>query len=197
MSPEPASDTALLERFRRRRDEASFRALHAAVADGLWRFLARLLPRDDVEDAYQETWRRAVEGLDGFRGGSRAATWLGGIALNCARERLRAAGREAGRAALEPEELAAPAEGGGEAAAPFDGVPEGALEAAIAALPLGYRAVLLLHDVEGHTHREIAAALEIEVGTSKSQLARARRALRRALARPAAQTPEDAPWNAR
>jgi RNA polymerase sigma-70 factor (ECF subfamily) len=56
------------------------------------------------------------------------------------------------------------------------------LERAIAALPDGYRAVLVLHDIEGMQHEEIGATLEISSGTSKSQLHRARRALRALLA---------------
>jgi RNA polymerase sigma-70 factor (ECF subfamily) len=56
------------------------------------------------------------------------------------------------------------------------------LEAAIAALPDGYRTVLVLHDVEGFTHEEIGRRLEISPNTSKSQVSRARRALRAALA---------------
>ena len=52
------------------------------------------------------------------------------------------------------------------------------LERAISELPDGYREVLVLHDVEGYTHKEIAAMLGIEEGTSKSQLSRARRAMR-------------------
>jgi RNA polymerase sigma-70 factor (ECF subfamily) len=49
----------------------------------------------------------------------------------------------------------------------------------LAALPDGYREVLVLHDVEGLTHEEIGAALGIAAGTSKSQLFHARRAVRR------------------
>ena len=56
------------------------------------------------------------------------------------------------------------------------------LDRAIAELPRGFRQVLVLHDIEGHTHQEIARLLSIETGTSKSQLARARRALRKRLA---------------
>ncbi len=52
------------------------------------------------------------------------------------------------------------------------------LEHAVAALPPGYRAVLVLHDIEGMTHQELAARLGVAVGTSKSQLARARAMLR-------------------
>lgn len=55
------------------------------------------------------------------------------------------------------------------------------LERAIASLPPGFRQILVLHDVQGLRHDEIAALLDIAQGTSKSQLARARAALRRAL----------------
>ena len=52
------------------------------------------------------------------------------------------------------------------------------LERAIRELPDGYREVLILHDVEGLTHEEVGGRLGIDAGTSKSQLSRARRALR-------------------
>ncbi len=55
------------------------------------------------------------------------------------------------------------------------------LENAIAALPDGYRVVLVLHDVEGYKHEEISTLLDIDVGTSKSQLSRARKAVRQSL----------------
>ena len=55
------------------------------------------------------------------------------------------------------------------------------LERAVAALPRGARDVLLLHDVEGYRHEEIADLTGTSVGTSKSQLHRARRLLREAL----------------
>ena len=55
------------------------------------------------------------------------------------------------------------------------------LEAAVAALPPGYRTVLVLHDVEGYTHEEIGATLGVAPGTSKSQLFWARQAVRAAL----------------
>jgi RNA polymerase sigma-70 factor (ECF subfamily) len=55
------------------------------------------------------------------------------------------------------------------------------LDRAISALPDGYREVLVLHDVEGYTHQEIAALLDLAVGTSKSQLFHARRSMRAAM----------------
>jgi RNA polymerase sigma-70 factor (ECF subfamily) len=56
-----------------------------------------------------------------------------------------------------------------------------ALERAIGQLPMGYRAVLVLHDVEGYEHEEIARMLGIRVGTSKSQLHKARLKMRKLL----------------
>jgi RNA polymerase sigma-70 factor (ECF subfamily) len=56
------------------------------------------------------------------------------------------------------------------------------LHAAIDALPDGYRTVFVMHDVEGYTHEEIGQALDIQPGTSKAQLFRARAKLRAALA---------------
>jgi RNA polymerase sigma-70 factor (ECF subfamily) len=55
------------------------------------------------------------------------------------------------------------------------------LERAIALLPAGYRTVLVLHDIEGYRHAEIAERLGVSEGTSKSQLWSARRYLRRLL----------------
>jgi RNA polymerase sigma-70 factor (ECF subfamily) len=56
------------------------------------------------------------------------------------------------------------------------------LTAAIDGLPLGYRTVFVMHDVEGYKHEEIATALGVSSGTSKAQLSRARAKLREQLA---------------
>ena len=56
------------------------------------------------------------------------------------------------------------------------------LAQAIEDLPEGYRAVFVMHDVEGFTHEEIGRALGVQAGTSKAQLFRARAKLRQALA---------------
>ena len=107
-----------------------------------------------------------------FRGQSSLRSWLTGIALNRCREALRVAAR-APRAALE----AAPATASAAAA----GASRLDLERALAALPPGYREVLVLHDVEGYSHLEVAEILGVAPGTSKSQLSHARRALRERL----------------
>jgi RNA polymerase sigma-70 factor (ECF subfamily) len=64
------------------------------------------------------------------------------------------------------------------------------LDSALKQLPPGYRAVFVLHDIEGHEHEEIAKILGVAVGTSKSQLHKARMKLRRLLKK---QTPETVP----
>ena len=122
--------------------------------------LRRMVPVADAEDALQEAWLRAAGALARFDGRSRLRTWLVGIAINCARERLRA---RAGTSAVDPDELVLP---------PPSGDLRVDLERALLALPEGFRAVVVLHDVWGHDHAEIAHMLGIEEATSRSQLAR-------------------------
>ena len=57
------------------------------------------------------------------------------------------------------------------------------LSQAVAKLPRGYRTVLLLHDVQGYEHHEVARIMQLSVGNSKSQLHKARRSLRARLRR--------------
>lgn len=175
--PDPG-ERALVERFLRERSDAAFAPLYALCAPRLYGLIARLLGPGSrhVDDVFQDTWVRAIAALPDFRWRSRLATWVCGIAVNACREARRREGRDAGGddAALD----AAPA------APPFDRATRIDLERAIERLAPGYREVLLLHDVQGFTHDEIAALLGIEPGTSKSQLSRARAALRAALAAP-------------
>ena len=172
------TERALVERFLAERSDAAFAPLYTRCAPRVYGLIVHLLGPGSrhVDDAFQDTWVRAIAGLPSFQWRSRLATWICGIALNACREVRRREGREAG---ADPEALdAAPA------AAPFDRAERIDLERAIERLAPGYREVLLLHDVQGFTHDEIAALLGIEPGTSKSQLSRARAALRAALAAP-------------
>ena len=159
-------------------DEAAFRTLYRRHTPALYRLALRLGGGDEpwAEEVVQRTWIRAVEGLAGF--GWRAAfrTWLSGIAINCARELWR---EERNVFELESSgEAKVLAELGPDPGERVD------LERAIAALPPGSRQVLVLHDVEGFTHQEIAEMMGIEPGTSKSQLFHARRRMREYLDRP-------------
>jgi RNA polymerase sigma-70 factor (ECF subfamily) len=172
----PRSDALIDDRFLVRAflagDEQAFRELYRRFTPALYRIVWRLTGGrdDDAADIVQEVWLRASRRLATFRWEAALPTWLTSIAINCVRERSRRAH---------------------EAALPLtDEIPivrtdhrRLELEQAIQSLAEGYREVLVLHDIEGYTHEEIAGLLEIEPGTSKSQLFRARRALRAALSR--------------
>jgi RNA polymerase sigma-70 factor, ECF subfamily len=125
--------------------------------------------RQEAEDVVQESWIRAVGGLPRFAWQSSLRTWLCSIVVNCCREVWRASRQEL---VVEDVHVGVPAD---DIAERID------VAAALARLPTGYRAVLVLHDMIGYTHEEIAERLGIEPGTSKSQLSRARRAMRRLL----------------
>jgi len=164
----------LLDRFRAERDEASFRALYRAATPYLWAFARRLAALDDAEaeELVQETWVRAVERVGTFRGESAVRTWLGGVLVNCWRERRRGQWREVETLENGPIVAAEPLP---------ERVPTIDLERALASLPDSLRVVVVLHDLEGLTHVEIAESLGVPAGTSKRRLFDARRELRRRL----------------
>ena len=161
------SDHQLLDAFSRDRTEKAFLALYDRHAPAMYALARRLMGGEaQADDVLQDAWMRAITRLPQFRRESSLRTWLCGFVVNCCRERFRAPLFEevddhAGRL-LEPDLR-------------LD------LEAALASLPPGSRAIVILHDVEGYTHREIARALGIDEGASKSQLSRGRAALRRRL----------------
>jgi len=163
-------------------DEAAFRRLYAGHTPRLYLSLLRLCGgrEAEAEEILQETWIRAASSLASFRWQSALRTWLFGIALNAWREAARTKQRSGVSLESLPEEP--PARAGH---ASYDERLD--LELAVRRLPEGSREVFLLHDVEGHTHEEIAGMLDIVPGTSKSQLARAHAFLRRELARGEAQ----------
>ncbi|HET9441420.1 MAG TPA: sigma-70 family RNA polymerase sigma factor [Longimicrobiales bacterium] len=170
------SDRELVENVVVDGDERAFRELYRRHTPRLYQLVMRLTECEpDAEDVVQETWIRATEAAANFRWESSFGTWLTGIAINRFRELLRKRNRWP---ALTLEQVAEPA-----------GRPEGLsdridLEKALSLLPVGYRTVLVLHDLEGYRHEEIAEQLGIAAGTSKSQLFHARRYVR-ALLEPA------------
>lgn len=157
-------------------DELAFRELYRRHSPRLFQLVLRFVGgvEADAEDIVQDTWLKATERLGGFRWEASFGSWLSAIGLNVARENLRKRGRR--REVEWPEENEPPA-----AATPLERLEPMDLERAIAALPDGYRTVLVLHDVEGYKHDEIAQHLGVSIGTSKSQLFHARRAIRATL----------------
>jgi RNA polymerase sigma-70 factor (ECF subfamily) len=154
-------------------DELAFRELYRRHTPRLYQLMLRMMGSvPEAEDVVQDTWVRAIERLEQFRWESRLSTWLIGIGMNLCRDRLRRSTRR-GDVTLGGVDRTT---GSAHNEERID------LERAIAQLPLGYREVLLMHDVEGLTHVEIGERLGIAEGTSKSQLFFARRTMRRLLA---------------
>ncbi len=157
-------------------DVAAFEQLYRQHVGRLYGTILRLVGRDRAraEELTQEAFVRAWQKLASFRHESAFSTWLHRLGVNTALMDLRA------RRDDETTDDAALATAAG-GAVPFCAGERADLERAVAALPPRARAVLVLHDVEGFKHEEIAAELGMAVGSSKAQLHRARGLLRRAL----------------
>ena len=156
--------------------------LYETHAPRVYTVIRRLAGDDHLaQDLSQEAWIRAFEKLDLFRGEAAFGTWLYRLATNVALNRLR---RSARRGDVETE-------GGAPRSPPATDetvVNRRVLEQALDRLPPGYRRVLVLHDVEGWTHEEIASELGVSSGTSKSQLHKARARMRELIASPKERT---------
>ena len=161
----------------RAREPAAERALYDAHVDRVYRLAYRLAGDDELaRDFTQETFIRAFDRLHTFRGDSRFSTWLHTITTSVVLNGLRKTKRFRTQTTLEA------AEGISIGARSAEPDLKMRLHAAIDALPDRYRTVVVMHDVEGYTHEEIAETLGVEVGTSKAQLSRARAKLRETLA---------------
>jgi RNA polymerase sigma-70 factor (ECF subfamily) len=160
-------DGAAFEQLYRRHS----RRVYAVV----WRLAGGQAAR--AEDLVQESFIRAWQALPAFRFESAFTTWLHRLAVNTALMELRGRSgnedRETDDAMLEHIGTADTA--GQRVREQLD------LERAVATLPPRARAVLVLHDIEGWKHEEIAAELGMAVGSSKAQLHRARNLLRKRL----------------
>ena len=150
----------------------------------VWR-LARRLTKSEEEalDTTQEIFLRVWRGLPGFRGEAKLSTWVFQIAWNY----LRAHRRKTGRGLLVIGEDMDAAQEIVDSAADKGPDPErraqasellGRVEEALQRLPEHYRVVVWLRDGEDLSYQEIADALDVQIGTVRSRLARARVALR-------------------
>ena len=175
-SAAPAQDDdALLARRAASGDAQAFERLyrkHAGRVHGtLWRLCGRNHARAEelTQDAFVRAWRKLAE----FRHESAFGTWLYRLAVNVALMDLRSrGGNEDLEEPILEREFQEPQGSERRAELGLD------LERLVATLPPRARAVLVLHDVEGWKHEEIAAELGMAVGSSKAQLHRARGLLR-------------------
>lgn len=170
-----AGEDAALARRAAAADVAAFEQLYRRHHRRVHGVIARLVGHAGgrAEDLTQDAFVRAWQALPSFRFESAVSTWLHRLAANTALMELRARRsrplQDDDEGALEA--LSTP-DTAGHAVLGRD------LERAVATLPPRARAVLVLHDVEGWKHEEIAAELGMAVGTSKAQLHRARGLLR-------------------
>jgi RNA polymerase sigma-70 factor, ECF subfamily len=168
---------ALVERCRGG-DLAAFEELYRAHAGKLFSVACRMVGNPtDAEDLLQEIFLSAHRKLGGFRGESALGTWLYRLATNHCLDYLRS------RTARTNQLTDVLDEEPGYFQAGTPGLAEQTitkmdLERALARLPEGCRAAFVLHDVQGLEHREVAQALGIAEGTSKSQVHKARLRLR-------------------
>jgi RNA polymerase sigma-70 factor (ECF subfamily) len=176
------ADLALAERCRQDAPGA-FEQVYRQHAPRLFGLACRLVGRNEAEDLLQDIFLAAHRKMALYKGESSLGTWLFRLATNQCLDYLRS---KRARLSLLTDPIdddpRSPVTGSGAVLGVVDRLD---LERALAALPPGCRAVFVLHDVEGCEHREIADALGVSDGTSKSQLHKARMRLRTLLAAPA------------
>jgi RNA polymerase sigma-70 factor (ECF subfamily) len=129
-----------------------------------------------AEELAQEAFVRAWQKLGSFRGASAFSTWLHRVSVNVVLGHRRSTTRREARVRPLGDDL--PREVAGREAGTAESID---LERAISSLPDGARKVFVLHDMEGFRHHEVSSLMGIAVGTSKAQLHRARKLLRKAL----------------
>lgn len=138
---------------------------------------------DDASDIAQEAFLAAWRGLPSFRGDSGFATWLYRLTSNAAIDYLRRQKKQRGDISLDDEELGLDAVDTGPG--PQDAAERTEVRSVVAAglqeLSEGHRQVLVLREIQGLSYEEIADVLEVDLGTVKSRISRARSALRKIL----------------
>lgn len=154
-------------------DHEAFERLYRGHVGRICALARRMVGEDVAEDLTQEVFVRAWQKLPTFRGDAKFGTWLHRLAVNHLLSRRETERKRDARSVVGDglwESMAAPVRRS--SAEALD------LERALARLPGGAREVFVLYDVEGYGHEDIAGLMGISVGTSKSQLHRARMLLR-------------------
>ena len=167
------TDEELVRRYVRG-ERAAFGTLVERHERRVYNLAYRMLGRpEDAADATQDVFVICLRKLGGFRGRSAFTTWLHRVAANVCYETLRKRSRER----VTDEEIEPPPgpDHAEVTAAALD------VHRALQEVPEEFRAVLVLHELQGVPYEEIAEALGAPIGTVKSRLHRGRVALARAL----------------
>ena len=175
-------DDSDLEERLRRGDPRAFEDLVIAYQHRVFGVALRMLRnRSEAEEIAQEVFLRVHRAVEDFRGEAKLSTWLYAITSRLCLNRLASGER---RMAREGEESFERLRGDADPAAHVERVElEAALQRAITELPEERRIVVVLRDFEGLSYEEIAAALDLPLGTVRSRLHRARTDLKEKLER--------------
>ena len=157
-------------------DASAFERLYRTHVGRIHSLTRRMLGSHEADEVTQDIFVRTWQKLGQFRGDSAFSTWLHRLAVNVVIERRRTFAINRERVADDASALDFVTVAPARSDLTMD------FEHAIEQLPAGAREILVLHDVEGYKHREIASMLGIATGTSKRQLHRARMLMRRYLA---------------
>ena len=171
---DPAHERELVERCRRG-DEGAFQELVDRYKDLVFALIARTVQdRSRAEDLAQEVFLRIHRGLPYFRGEARLSTWIYRIVANvCVQDHARPAAAVAFDSVIGDPSVPDRQFGDLEL--------RDRLEKAIARLPANYRLLVAAHYLRGIQYEELAEALQLPLGTVKTQLHRAKQQLRRLL----------------
>jgi len=179
------SDEDLIRRFRQG-DQEAFADLVRRHERRVFNLAYRMIGRvEDAREASQDAFLSCFRNLDRFRGDSAFSTWLHRIAVNACYDIL----RRRQPIPFSDLELAEPPASPDHADAAVASVD---VQRALLEVPLEFRSVLIMFDLQGLPYEEIAQALGIPLGTVKSRLHRGRVAMGRALGTPDSPTPVQA-----
>ena len=162
-------------------DTSAFEELYSRHSRRVYSLCLRMTANTaEAEDLAQEVFIQLHRKVGSFRGESAFTTWLHRLTVNQVLMHFRRRGVRMEQTTDDgeaPQQIVV----GTENPSQMPVVDRIALDKAVSQLPPGYRAVFVLHDVEGHEHEEVARLLGCSVGTSKSQLHKARMKLRQLL----------------
>lgn len=172
-------DDELLARFRGG-DASAFDEIVARYERRVFSIAIRICRHhEDARDVTQDVFVTALRRLGEFRGDAQLSTWLHRVTVNASLDLVRKRQRREGPGLEEMGETTDDAPG--PEAAAISSVRAREVHAALGRIPAEQRAVIVLHDLQGLDYAEVAAALEVPLGTVKSRIHRARLALAKEL----------------
>lgn len=178
----PPTDDELVEGYLGGR-AAAFEELVRRHEGRVYAVCYRMLGREeDARDASQDAFLQALRKLSQFRGDAAFGTWLHRIAVNACYDQLRKKARQPMLLLAVDDDRGAEPEPGPPVPDHAEGVVGGIdVQRALLEVPVDFRVVLVLHDVRDLGYDEIAAILDVPIGTVKSRLHRGRIALGKAM----------------